>query len=108
MLAAVGRGEAKRIADRNPGILAIVVGSSGPRKDGSPDAMPIERVGDTLIVELGHGADVSRGSDFFRCVMGRPNFKMRRAKRTRRKPTIFTAKNRRCVGPSPILNATKK
>jgi len=51
VLAAVGRGEAKRIADVNPDLLAILVGSSGKSGDGNTRAPGAERVGDVLIVE---------------------------------------------------------
>ena len=50
-LAAVGRGEAKRIADSSPELLAIVVGSTGGGGDANTEAPPAERVGDVLIVE---------------------------------------------------------
>ena len=51
VLAAVGRGEAKRIADANPDLLAIVVGSTGGGGDANTQAPPAERIGDVLIVE---------------------------------------------------------
>ncbi|HEY8072687.1 MAG TPA: multiheme c-type cytochrome [Labilithrix sp.] len=50
-LAAVGRGEAKRIADANPELLAIVVGSTGGGGEANTQAPPPERIGDVLIVE---------------------------------------------------------
>lgn len=50
-LAAVGRGEAKRIADVNPELLAILVGSTGGGGDANTKAPPAERIGDVLIVE---------------------------------------------------------
>lgn len=51
VLAAVGRGEAKRIADVNPDLLAIVVGSTGGGGEANTTAPPAERVGDVLVVE---------------------------------------------------------
>lgn len=51
VLAAVGRGEAKRIADDNPDLLAILVGSNGSSGDTNTKSAPPERVGDVLIVE---------------------------------------------------------
>jgi hypothetical protein len=51
VLAAVGRGEAKRIADANPDVLAVVVGSTGASGDLNTKAAPAERVGDVLVVE---------------------------------------------------------
>mgnify|MGYP001947504867 CR=1 FL=1 len=54
VLAAVGRGEAKRIADDNPELLAILVGSTGASGDGNTKPAPPEQVGDVLIVETGN------------------------------------------------------
>src|SRR5262249_30195211 len=51
VLAAVGRGEAKRIADDNPDLLAILVGSSGANGDSNTKAAPPEQIGNVLIVE---------------------------------------------------------
>lgn len=51
VLAAVGRGEAKRIADANPNLLAIVVGETGSTGDANTKAAPAEQIGDVLIVE---------------------------------------------------------
>jgi hypothetical protein len=50
-LAAVGRGEAKRIADAVPELTAVVVGSVKSAGDANTTAPPIERVGDVLIVQ---------------------------------------------------------
>jgi Cytochrome c554 and c-prime len=50
-LAAVGRGEAKRIADAVPELTAVVVGSPTARGDGNTSAPPPERVGDVLVVQ---------------------------------------------------------
>jgi hypothetical protein len=51
VLAAVGRGEAKRIADENPELLAIVVGTTGANGDANTKAAPPEQIGNVLIVE---------------------------------------------------------
>jgi 2',3'-cyclic-nucleotide 2'-phosphodiesterase (5'-nucleotidase family) len=51
VLAAVGRGEAKRIADDNPDLLAILVGSTGANGDINTKAAPPETIGDVLVVE---------------------------------------------------------
>lgn len=51
VLAAVGRGEAKRIADEVPELLAILVGSTGARGDENTKPAPPERVGEVLVVE---------------------------------------------------------
>jgi hypothetical protein len=51
VLAAVGRGEAKRIADGVPDLLAVVVGSTGGGGEANTKAPPAERVGDVLVVE---------------------------------------------------------
>jgi 2',3'-cyclic-nucleotide 2'-phosphodiesterase (5'-nucleotidase family) len=51
VLASVGRGEAKRIADDNPDLLAILVGSTGDSGDTNTKAAPPEQIGDVLIVE---------------------------------------------------------
>ena len=54
VLAAVGRGEAKRIADTNPERLAVVVGSTGGGGDANTSAPPAEIIGNVLIVETGN------------------------------------------------------
>lgn len=51
VLAAVGRGEAKRIADEVPDLLAIVVGSDGANGDENTKAAPPEQIGGVLVVE---------------------------------------------------------
>lgn len=50
-LAAVGRGEAKRIADAVPDLTAIVVGSVKSRGEGNTTAPQGEQVGSVLIVQ---------------------------------------------------------
>ena len=54
VLAAVGRGEAKRIADAFPELLAVVVGSTGGGGDANTQAPPAEIIGNVLIVETGN------------------------------------------------------
>jgi Cytochrome c554 and c-prime len=54
VLAAVGRGEAKRIADSVPDLTAIVVGSPGGRGEANTETPPAERVGNVLIAETGN------------------------------------------------------
>lgn len=49
--AAVGRGEAKRIADEIPDLLAIVVGSTAATGEVNTHAAPAERIGDVLVVQ---------------------------------------------------------
>jgi hypothetical protein len=53
-LAAVGRGEAKRIADAVPELTAVVVGGAKLAGEGNTTAPPAERIGDVLIVETGN------------------------------------------------------
>ncbi|MBK6460603.1 MAG: hypothetical protein IPF92_06295 [Myxococcales bacterium] len=54
LLASIGRGEAKRLADAFPKLLAILVGSPGGAGEANTQAAPIERVGDVLLVETGN------------------------------------------------------
>ena len=54
VLASVGRGEAKRIADAVPELTAILVGSTGGVGDANTQAPPPERVGNVLIAETGN------------------------------------------------------
>jgi hypothetical protein len=65
VLAAVGRGEAKRIADAAPDVSAIVVGSPGGSGDANTETPPPERVGDVLIVETGNHLQTIGVLDFF-------------------------------------------
>ncbi len=51
VLASVGRGEAKRIADDVPELLAIVVGSAKSTGEGNTETPPGERVGNVIIAE---------------------------------------------------------
>jgi hypothetical protein len=50
-LAAVGRGEAKRIADAVPELAAVVVGSARASGDGNTTAPQVEQVGQVLIIQ---------------------------------------------------------
>jgi hypothetical protein len=54
VLAATGRGEAKRIADVVPNATAIVVGSPGSSGEANTTGEPPERVGDVLVLETGN------------------------------------------------------
>ncbi len=65
VLAAVGRGEAKRIADANPELLAVVVGSNGGGGDANVQAPPAERVGGVLIVETGNHLQTAAVLDLY-------------------------------------------
>lgn len=65
VLAAVGRGEAKRIADVNPDVLAVVVGSTGGGGEANTQAPPAERIGDVLIVETGNHLQTTAVLDLF-------------------------------------------
>src|SRR5580700_3838021 len=51
VLASVGRGEAKRIADSVPDLFAIVVGSEASRGEGNTETPPGERIGKVVIAE---------------------------------------------------------
>ena len=53
-LAAVGRGEAKRLADLAPDLTAILVGSPGGSGDSNTSAPPPERVGEVIVAETGN------------------------------------------------------
>ena len=54
LLASVGRGEAKRIADGVPELTAILVGSTGGSGDANTQAPPPERIGNVIIAETGN------------------------------------------------------
>ncbi|HEX7667020.1 MAG TPA: hypothetical protein VF407_20965, partial [Polyangiaceae bacterium] len=64
-LAAVGRGEAKRIADVVPELTAIVVGSSGGRGEANTETPAAERVGNVLIAETGNHLTTAATLDLF-------------------------------------------
>ncbi len=53
-LAAIGRGDAKRLADIVPQLTAIVVGSPGGAGDLNAPAAPPERIGDVLVLQTGN------------------------------------------------------
>lgn len=65
VLAAVGRGEAKRIADDNPDVLAIVVASTEAKGEESVHSSPAERVGDTLVIQTGNHLQTVAVLDLF-------------------------------------------
>ena len=65
VLAAVGRGEAKRIADAAPDVTAIVVGSPGGSGEANTETPPAERVGNVLVVETGNHLQTLGVLDFY-------------------------------------------
>jgi hypothetical protein len=65
VLAATGRGEAKRIADRMPDVAAIVVGAPESTGEVNTDAPSIERIGDVLVLETGNHLQQVGVVDFF-------------------------------------------
>jgi hypothetical protein len=65
VLAAVGRGEAKRIADLNPELLAILVGGTGGGGEANTTAPPAESIGDVLIVETGNHLQTAAVVDLY-------------------------------------------
>jgi hypothetical protein len=64
-LAAVGRGEAKRIADAVPDLAAIVVGSARAEGDANTEAPPVERIGDVLVVQAANHLQTVAVLDLF-------------------------------------------
>jgi 2',3'-cyclic-nucleotide 2'-phosphodiesterase (5'-nucleotidase family) len=64
-LAAIGRGDAKRLADRVPALTAIVVGSPGGTGDLNAPAPPPERIGDVLILQTGNHLTTVGALDLF-------------------------------------------
>lgn len=64
-LASVGRGEAKRIADVNPKLLAVVVGASGGGGESNTQAPPAERIGNVLVVETANHLQTVSTLDLF-------------------------------------------
>ena len=64
-LVAVGRGEAKRIADAVPDLTAVVVGSARASGDANTTAPPVERVGDVLIVQAANHLQSAAVLDLF-------------------------------------------
>lgn len=65
VLAAVGRGEAKRIADAAPDVTAIVVGSPGGSGEANTETPPAERVGNVIVVETGNHLQTLGVLDFW-------------------------------------------
>jgi hypothetical protein len=65
VLAAVGRGEAKRIADLNPDVLAIVVASVESQGDASVKSSPAERIGKTLIIQTANHLQTAATLDLY-------------------------------------------
>ncbi len=53
-LAAVGRGEAKRIADAVPELTAVVAGSPGGEGDANTESPPGERIGNVIVAQTGN------------------------------------------------------
>jgi hypothetical protein len=53
-LVAVGRGEAKRIADAVPELTAVVAGSSGAEGDANTESPPGERIGNVIVAQTGN------------------------------------------------------
>jgi hypothetical protein len=64
-LAAVGRGEAKRIADAVPELTAIVVGSVKSAGDANTSAPPVERLGDVLVVQAANHLQTAAVLDLY-------------------------------------------
>jgi hypothetical protein len=65
VLAAVGRGEAKRIADVNPDVLAIVVASAEAKGEESVKSSPAERIGETLVIQTANHLQTVATLDLF-------------------------------------------
>ncbi len=64
-LAAIGRGEAKRLADAVPTLTAIVVGSPGGSGDVNSPSPPPERIGDVLVLQTGNHLTTVGALDLF-------------------------------------------
>ncbi|CAN5787881.1 hypothetical protein BH09MYX1_BH09MYX1_47480 [soil metagenome] len=65
LLAAVGRGEAKRLADAVPDATAILVGSTGGGGEENTETPPPELVGNVLVVETGNHLQTVAVLDLF-------------------------------------------
>lgn len=65
VLAAVGRGEAKRIADVNPDVLAVVVASVEAKGEESVKSSPAERIGKTLIIQTANHLQTAATLDLY-------------------------------------------
>jgi Cytochrome c554 and c-prime len=70
VLAATGRGEAKRIADKFPQLAAVIVGSSGGGGEANTDTPAGELVGDVAIVETGNHLQTVVALDFWQVGSG--------------------------------------
>jgi 2',3'-cyclic-nucleotide 2'-phosphodiesterase (5'-nucleotidase family) len=64
-LASVGRGEAKRIADNVPELLAIVVGSSSSAGEANSESPPVERIGNVIIAQTANHLQSMAALDLF-------------------------------------------
>jgi len=64
-LAAVGRGEAKRIADAIPELLAVVVGSTGGGGEANTQTPPAEQIGGVLVIETANHVQTVAELDLF-------------------------------------------
>jgi hypothetical protein len=64
-LAAIGRGDAKRLADAVPSLTAIIVGSPGGGGDVNSPAPPPERIGDVLVLQTGNHLTTVGALDLF-------------------------------------------
>jgi 2',3'-cyclic-nucleotide 2'-phosphodiesterase (5'-nucleotidase family) len=65
VLATVGRGEAKRIADAVPDLTAIIVGDAEARGDANTPSPPAEQVGNVLIAETSNHLQAVGAIDFY-------------------------------------------
>jgi hypothetical protein len=65
LLAAVGRGEAKRIADAVPELTAIVVGAGSSTGEGNTSAPPAERVGDVIVAQTSNHLQTLAALDLY-------------------------------------------
>jgi 2',3'-cyclic-nucleotide 2'-phosphodiesterase (5'-nucleotidase family) len=64
-IAATGRGEAKRIADVNPELTAVLVGATSMNGEENTDAPPPELVGDVLVAETSNHLQTVAELDLF-------------------------------------------
>jgi hypothetical protein len=64
-IAAVGRGEAKRIADASPELTAVIVGATSQGGEENTDAPPPELVGSVLVAETSNHLQTVGALDLF-------------------------------------------
>ena len=64
-VAAVGRGEAKRIADASPELTAVLVGATAQGGEENTDAPPPELIGDVLVAETSNHLQTVGTLDLF-------------------------------------------